>query len=72
MRDLLLAELAPHAAGDGSNVTVDGPPVMLKPQAALFLALVIHELSTNAANSGAAYVRLFFKNQVAASKSSAN
>ncbi len=53
LRDLILAELAPHAAGDGSNVTVDGPPVMLKPQAALFLALVIHELSTNAAKYGA-------------------
>jgi len=53
LRDLLLAELAPHAAGDGSNVTVHGPPVMLKPQAALFLALVIHELSTNAAKYGA-------------------
>jgi two-component system CheB/CheR fusion protein len=53
LRDLVLAELAPHAAGDGSNVTVYGPPVMLKPQAALFLALVIHELSTNAAKYGA-------------------
>src|SRR4029077_15929811 len=53
LRDLLLAELAPHAARDGSNVTVHGPPVMLKPQAALFLALVIHELSTNAAKYGA-------------------
>ncbi len=53
LRELILAELAPHAVSDGSNVTVDGPPVMLKPQAALFLALVIHELLTNAAKYGA-------------------
>src|SRR5205814_7981424 len=33
--------------------TANGPPVMLKQQAALFLALVIHELSTNAAKYGA-------------------
>jgi two-component system CheB/CheR fusion protein len=53
LRELISAELAPYLAGDGANVTVSGPPVMLKPQAALFLALVFHELSTNAAKYGA-------------------
>ena len=53
LRDLILAELSPHAAGDGGNLQVSGPPVMLKPQAALFLTLAIHELSTNAAKYGA-------------------
>ena len=53
LRTLLLAELAPHTAGDGGNVTVNGPPVLLKPRAALFLTLVLHELSTNAAKHGA-------------------
>jgi two-component system CheB/CheR fusion protein len=52
LRELILAELSPLAIKDG-NVHVFGPPVMLKPQAALFLALAIHELSTNAAKYGA-------------------
>jgi two-component system, chemotaxis family, CheB/CheR fusion protein len=53
LRDVIRTELAPHAAGDGSNLTLNGPPVMLKPQTALFLALVVHELATNAAKYGA-------------------
>jgi two-component sensor histidine kinase len=53
LRDVIHTELAPHAADDGSNLTLNGPPVMLKPQAALFLALVVHELATNAAKYGA-------------------
>jgi two-component system CheB/CheR fusion protein len=53
LREIVLSELAPHTAGDGSNVSVNGPPVMLKPQAALLLALVMHELVTNAAKYGA-------------------
>jgi two-component system CheB/CheR fusion protein len=53
LRQLILAELSPHAADGGANFEVAGPPVMLKPRAALFLALVVHELSTNAAKHGA-------------------
>lgn len=53
LRDVIRIELAPYAVGDGANLTISGPPVMLKPQAALFMALVIHELSTNAAKYGA-------------------
>ena len=53
LRELVMRELAPHLAGDGSNARVNGPPIMLKPQAALLLALVMHELTTNAAKYGA-------------------
>ncbi|HEY2541408.1 MAG TPA: CheR family methyltransferase [Stellaceae bacterium] len=53
LRDVIRAELAPYVAADGANLTINGPPVMLKPQSALFLALVMHELATNAAKHGA-------------------
>jgi two-component system, chemotaxis family, CheB/CheR fusion protein len=52
LRELISAELSPHTIGDGS-LQISGPPVMLKPQAALFIALAVHELSTNAAKYGA-------------------
>jgi len=53
LRDVILTELTPHSACDSANATLTGPPVMLKPQAALFFALVVHELATNAAKYGA-------------------
>jgi two-component system CheB/CheR fusion protein len=53
LREVILAELAPHAMTDHHNIAVNGPSVMLKAQAALFLALVVHELATNAAKYGA-------------------
>ena len=52
LRELIVAELSPHGAADGA-LQISGPPVMLRPQAALFIALAVHELSTNAAKYGA-------------------
>jgi len=51
LQELISAELSPHGAGDGV-LQISGPPVMLRPQAALFMALAVHELSTNAAKHG--------------------
>ncbi len=53
LRDLILAELSPHDVGRGDILLISGPAVMLKPHAALFLTLALHELSTNAAKYGA-------------------
>ena len=50
--ELICAELSSHGADDGS-LQISGPTVMLKPQAALFITLALHELSTNAAKYGA-------------------
>ena len=52
LRGLISAELSPHGVSDGA-LQITGPPVMLKPQAALFFTLALHELSTNAAKYGA-------------------
>ena len=47
LRDQLLVE------ADDARVTLSGPTVMLDPQSALHLALVMHELATNARKYGA-------------------
>ena len=52
LQELIFAELSPHGIGDGA-LQISGPPVRLKPQAALFITLALHELSTNAAKYGA-------------------
>jgi len=56
LHDLLRLELDPYGGADhhgGAQVTVAGPPALIDAQAAQSLALVIHELATNASKYGA-------------------
>jgi PAS domain S-box-containing protein len=46
-------ELAPYSGKDESRVRIDGPPVLLEPDAAQAIAITLHELATNAAKYGA-------------------
>ena len=51
--DLIRGELAAHADGAGSRISVEGPPAALSASQVQNLALVIHELTTNAVKYGA-------------------
>ena len=46
-------ELAPYAATVSERVQLDGPQVLLEPNAAQAIALILHELATNAVKYGA-------------------
>lgn len=52
LMDLLNAELTPYRQ-PAISITVGGPPVLLNSRAFSVMALVLHELSTNAAKYGA-------------------
>jgi two-component sensor histidine kinase len=49
--DLISAELGPYATGD--NTRIEGPTIHLVPNASHAVAMVVHELTTNAAKYGA-------------------
>lgn len=53
LRDLFERELAPYAEVDGTRIAVSGPPIWLKPRAALTFGMAIHELATNSMKYGA-------------------
>jgi PAS domain S-box-containing protein len=54
LRDIVASALAPFGAeGRPDAIGIDGPAVVIKPNAAVTLCLVLHELATNAAKHGA-------------------
>jgi PAS domain S-box-containing protein len=46
-------ELAPYCNEEEARVRIDGPPVLLRPDAAQAIAVIVHELATNAVKYGA-------------------
>jgi len=50
---IAMQELAPYAEAIEQRVRIDGPPVLLDANAAQTIAIILHELATNAAKYGA-------------------
>ena len=53
LADLVRDQLAPFTEAGSEHMTVSGPDIMLKPEAAEAIGLALHELATNAVKYGA-------------------
>jgi PAS domain S-box-containing protein len=53
LRSLVTQELAPYCENEGTRVQIAGPDLLLEPSTAQTMAIILHELATNAAKFGA-------------------
>ena len=53
LRSLVMDELYPYCPEGTARAEIDGPDLILRPQAAQLIAMVLHELTTNAVKYGA-------------------
>ncbi len=53
LHELVSEELAPYRIGDGTRVRIEGQKLLLEPNTAQIIAVICHELATNAAKYGA-------------------